>query len=110
MFLDIPHIAYMYPTHVLQDRAAQLFASITRSTRIIQQLLPPYRLELAFSNNYVPRKYQSYKWHLSMLLRYQMAGGSMPGFDSGKIETYCKPIDKALERAERQEHRPSLTP
>ena len=33
-----------------------------------------------------------------MLLRYQMAGGSMPGFDSGKIETYCKPIDKALEK------------
>jgi len=33
-----------------------------------------------------------------MLLRYQIAKENMPLFSSGKMDAYCAPIDKALEK------------
>lgn len=96
MFLDLPHLAYMYPTQVLQQRRSDLFRPDHSEHAYHTAALALYRLELAFGNNYVPRKYQGYKWHILMLLRHLIAGPDAPRFDSGKFDKYCAALDSVL--------------
>jgi hypothetical protein len=98
MFLDLPHFAYMYPTQVLHERRQQLFCPDHSEHAYHTAALALYRLELAFSNKYVPSTYQSAKWHILMLLRLLKAGPDMPRFDSGKIEKYCATLDAVLSK------------
>lgn len=101
MFLDMPHIAYMYPTQVLRERGAQLYRTDHRERVYYTAALTLYRLELALGNNYVPRTYQSMKWHMLMIVRYLIAGPDMPRLDSSKIEKYCDVIDDVLSKGGR---------
>ena len=96
MFLDLPHVAYMYPTQVLKERRAQLFRPDHSEHAYHTAALALYRLELALGNQYVPRKHQSAKWHMLMLFRYLVAGPEMPRFESSKMDRYCEQLDKAL--------------
>lgn len=101
MFLDIPHVAYMYPTQVLRERGAQLYRADHRERVYYTAALALYRLELALGNNYVPRTYQSMKWHMLMIVRYLIAGPDMPRLESNKIEKYCDAIDEVLSKGGR---------
>jgi hypothetical protein len=58
MFLDLPHIAYMYPTQVLKERSNQLFRPDHREHVYYTAALTLYRLELATTSRYLPRKYE----------------------------------------------------
>jgi hypothetical protein len=98
MFLDLPHIAYMYPNQVFVERKEQLFRSDHREHIYYTAALALYRLELALGNQYVTRQYQSYKWHMLMIVRYLYGGPEMPRLDSQKIENYCAKIDSVLVR------------
>jgi hypothetical protein len=101
MFLDLPHIAYMYPTQVLKERAAQLFRPDHREHVYYTAALALYRLELATSNRLIPRKYEAYKWHILMAVKYLIAGKDVPRLESSKIEAYCDRIDSALAKGGR---------
>jgi hypothetical protein len=96
MFLDVPHLAARYPTQTFQERSGDLFQEDHREHAYYTAALALYRLELALGNQYVPRAYQRYKWHLLMILRYQAAGKSMPALNSKKLDSYCEPIVEAL--------------
>lgn len=96
MFYDIPHIAYMYPTSVLRERANTFYRVEHKERAYYVAALALYRLELALGNNYVPRKYQSYKWHMLMLVKYLVAGPETPKLENGRIEAYCEKIEDAL--------------
>lgn len=98
MFFDMPHIAFRYPTHVLREHGAALYRPEHRERVYYTAALTLYRLELALGNNYVPRKHQSLKWHMLMLVRYLVAGPDMPRLESSKIEKYCETIDEALSK------------
>lgn len=98
MFFDMPHIAFRYPTHVLREHGNALYRTEHKERVYYTAALTLYRLELALGNNYVPRKYQSLKWHMLMLVRYLVAGPEMPRLDSNKIERYCETIDEALSK------------
>jgi hypothetical protein len=93
MFLDLPHITCKYPTQILTERGQYLFRDDHNEHLYHTAALALYRLDLALGNQYVPRKYQGYQWHILMLLRYLIAGSDMPRFDSKNIEKYCAQID-----------------
>jgi hypothetical protein len=97
MFLDIPHIAYMYPTQVLEQRRKDLFQAEHREHAYYSAAHALYRLELCLGNKYVPTQYQSYKWHILMLVKYLTAGGETPRLESPKIENYAAKIDRSVE-------------
>lgn len=96
MFLDLPHIAYMYPTQALKERASDLFRADHHEHMYYTAALASYRLELAIGNKYVARKYKGYFWHMLMILKYLTAGVDMPRLESPKIEGYCAKIDTVL--------------
>lgn len=96
MFLDIPHIAYRYPTQVLQERVSDLFRADHHEHVYYTAALALYRLELAIGNNYVARKYKGYIWHILMIVKYLEAGSEVPRLESSKIEQYCAKIDAVL--------------
>lgn len=97
MFLDVPHLAARYPTQTLKERADALYRTDHREVTYYTAALALYRLELAFGNGYVPRTYQTKKWHLLMAVKYRIGGKVVPPLNSPKIERYCKPILDALE-------------
>ncbi|PKN64104.1 MAG: hypothetical protein CVU57_16145 [Deltaproteobacteria bacterium HGW-Deltaproteobacteria-15] len=96
MFLEVPHLAARYPTQTFQERADQLFQSDHREVSYYAAALALYRLELSLGNQYVPRKYQIFKWHLLLIVRYQLAGRELPGLNSGRLEKYCARIIDAF--------------
>lgn len=97
MFLDVPHLAARYPTQTLKERADALYKASHREQAYYTAALALYRLELALGNGYVPRIYQTMKWHLLMAMRYQVGGKDMPPLGSPKLDKYCKPILDVLE-------------
>lgn len=109
MFLDIPHIAYMYPTQVLRQRSTDLFRADHKEHVYHTAALTLYRLESLFSSRIVPRRYQSSKWHIIMLVRYLVAGDDLPRLESTRIEGYCAKIDAALAKGGRACAPPFLT-
>jgi hypothetical protein len=96
MFLDVPHLAAGFPTQTFQEKADSLFQPEHRELAYYTAAFALYRLELSLGNNYVPRKYQRFKWHLLMLLRYQQGGADLPGLRSKKLDDYCKRILSGL--------------
>lgn len=97
MFLGMPHLAYMYPTQVFKARRKDIFCEGHREHPYYIAALALYRLEMAFSNQYLDREFQGYKWHILMVVR--MLYGKMedmPRLESPKIEDYCGTIEKAL--------------
>jgi hypothetical protein len=109
MFLDIPHIAYMYPTQVLRQRGKDLFRPEHKEHVYHTAALTLYRLESLFSSRIVPRRYQSSKWHIMMMVRYLVAGDDMPRLESSRIEGYCAKIDAMLAKGGRACAPPFLT-
>lgn len=96
MFLDLPHISYMFPTKVLEERPGDLFPSNIQEHVYYTSALTLYRLELAISNRHIHHKYGPYKWHILMILKYLLGGAKAPRFESGKIEDFCSRIDRAF--------------
>lgn len=96
MFLDVPHLAAGFPTQTFQEKADVLFQSDHREMAYYTAAFALYRLELSLGNEYVPRQYQRYKWHLLMILRHQLGGTSMPVIHSKKLDDYCRKILDAL--------------
>ncbi|MFO0682872.1 MAG: AIPR family protein [Sandaracinus sp.] len=107
MFLDLPHLAYMYPTQVMAERSAQLFRSDQFEHAYYTAAKALYRLELAFGNDYVPRKYQPWKWHILMLFRHLLVPAIVPT-SASKMERYLAPIDAVLANAGRASAPPFL--
>lgn len=96
MFLDFPHLAARYPTQMFQEALPQLFQGDQREHAYYAAALSLYRLELSLGNQYVPRPYQRYKWHLLMILKYQVGGLEAPPLNSKKLDAYCDRIVNAL--------------
>ncbi len=96
MFLDVPHLAARYPTQTFQEKANQLFQEDHKELAYYTAALALYRLELSLGNQYVARSYQRYKWHLLMILKYQIAGVNVPAVNSKKLDKYCQSIVDAL--------------
>lgn len=96
MFMDIPHFASRYPTQLIKEKANELYQSEHREIAYYTAALALYRLELALGNNYIDRKFQKYKWHLLMIIKYQSAGLSMPSLGMKKLDNYCKKILESL--------------
>lgn len=96
MFMDLPHLAARYPTQTFKEKSSELYQSSHREHAYYVAALALYRLELALGNDYVPREYQRYKWHLLMILRLQVAGGKMPPLNSKKLDKYCDKIVASL--------------
>lgn len=96
MFLDVPHLAARYPTQTIKEKAAQLYQPDHRESAYYTAALALYRLELSLGNQYVPRKYQSQKWHMLLAIRYLIGGTKMPALNSKKLDTYCEKIIEVL--------------
>lgn len=96
MFLDLPHLAARYPTQTFKEKSSELYQSSHREHSYYTAALALYRLELALGNDYAPREYQRYKWHLLMIARFQIAGSKLPPLNSKKLDTYCDKIIDCL--------------
>ena len=92
MFIDLPHLAARYPTQTFQEKSSELYQASHREHAYYTAALTLYRLELALGNDYVPREYQRYKWHLLMITRFQLTGSKMPTLNSKKLDKYCDKI------------------
>lgn len=108
MFLDLPHLAARYPTQVFEERRAELFQAQHREHAYYTAALALYRLELALSNQYVPRQYQSYKWHMLMLLKYLLAGSDAPGLAHRKFDDYCEKMVREIASGGKQSAPPYM--
>jgi hypothetical protein len=102
MFLDLPHLAARYPTQVFEEQRAALFQTEHREHAYYTAALALYRLELAFTNNYVPRNYQYYKWHILMILKVLIVGDEASGLSSKRLDGYCDKIIQAIAVGGRQ--------
>jgi hypothetical protein len=96
MFMDMPHFACRYPTQLVKEKANELYQPEHREIAYYTAALALYRLELALGNNYVDRKFQNYKWHLLMIIKYQSAGLNIPSLGMKKLDRYCNKILESL--------------
>jgi hypothetical protein len=95
MFLDRPDLAAGYPTQIF-SAVEELYRQENRELPYYTAAYASYRMALLFSNHRLQDWAKSYKWHLLMILKYQIAGKSMPALTSKKIDTYCNVILEAI--------------
>jgi hypothetical protein len=96
VFLDVPHLAARYPTQAIEEESAGLFQSDHRERAYYVAALMMYRLDLSLGNQYVPRKYQAYRWHLLWIVRAQLLGPSIPPLNSKRLDNVVDAIFDAM--------------
>ncbi len=96
MFLDRPDLSTRYPTQMFLELDDQIFRDSQKEIAYYTSAYILYRLHLAFSNNRIQSDYSKFKWHLLMILKYQVCGKKQPQLTSRKLEDYCQKLLAAV--------------
>lgn len=97
MFLDEPHRAGRYYGTLLKTIGGQLFSSEHQSLPYYTSAFAYYKLEYLFRNTSLSPDYKPYRYHLLMILRYQIAGTPLPNLSlARRVEPYCKNLLEVL--------------
>jgi hypothetical protein len=92
MFLDEPHRAGRYYGTLLQLIGKKVFLSSHDPISYYTSAFANYKLDTLFRNGSMDSKYRMYRYHLLMILRYQLGGKDMPALVANKIKSYCDRI------------------
>jgi hypothetical protein len=105
MFLDEPHRAGRYYGDLLKLVPDRMFADSHQLLPYYTSAYAQYKLEFLFRNNLLPSSYRPFRYHLLMVLRYQLGGTSVPHMNAHKINTYC---DRILAKLWSDEEAPAV--
>lgn len=96
MFFDKPHLASRYYGRLLKS-TKEIFDSNHRLMPYYCSTYTLYRLEYMFRNKLLPNEYRKFRYHILMLLKYDMANGKIPQINEKKIDIICEKIIKCVE-------------
>ncbi len=97
MFVDEPHRAGRYYGTLLKTIGGRLFSSEHQPISYYTSAYAHYKLEYLFRNASLSSDYKPYRYHLLMILRYQIGGVSLPQLSvNRKIEPYCQRLLEVL--------------
>ena len=96
MFIDEPHRAGRYYGTLLKLIGERLFLENHHPLPYYMSAFAHYRLEYLFRSGSLAPEFKPFRYHLLMILRYQLGGASMPPLSSNKIEPYCERILNVL--------------
>ncbi|MCF8307947.1 MAG: AIPR family protein [Bacteroidales bacterium] len=96
MFLERPDLSFRYPKRMYELFTEKLFSEDVKEITYYTACLTLYRLHLLVASADIPQNMRKYKWHLLLIVRNILAGGSVPEINSKKIENYCQNIIDAF--------------
>jgi hypothetical protein len=99
MFLDEPHRAKRYYGTLLQLIGKQVFLDGHDPISYYTSAFASYKLDTLFRNGSLDTKYKMFRYHVLMIVRYQLGGKDMPALTANKIRSYCEGILKVLQEA-----------
>ena len=95
MFFDKPHMAARYYGRLKKKDMDELFEKDDRLKPYYTSAFIVYKMEYFFRNNMLPQEYRKYRYHLLMLLKYDIAEKNrdefltIPKLSSKKIDKFC---------------------
>lgn len=97
MFVDEPHRAGRYYGTLLKTIGGQLFSSEHQPLPYYTSAFAYYKLEYLFRNASLSSDYKPFRYHLLMILRYQIGGTSLPELSvARRIDPYCLSLLEVL--------------
>lgn len=97
MFFDRPDLATRYPNQLTTELKSLVFNPNNREEIYYAAAFTLYRLLLHIGNNRIPYKYRRFKWYILMLIKFEVADGTIPRTDSSKIEALCEKIISVID-------------
>lgn len=95
MFLDVPHLAAGFPNQIYDENRGELFREGDAEIAYYTAAFAHYRMSLLFGNGVIDRTYGFHKWHILMVMKYQIAGAPPPR-NSKNMTTYCEKLLKSV--------------
>ncbi len=96
MFLGLPHQASRYYGTLLKSIETKIFVPGHPLIAYYASALALYRLESFIRRKSIDSKYRPFKYHLSAILRMQIAGIAIPPMMSNKFKKYCNRMVSGL--------------
>lgn len=92
MFLDEPHRASRYYGTLLQLIGKKVFLSSHDPVSYYTSSFANYKMDSFFRNSSLDVKYRMYRYHILMILKYQLGGTDVPALTANKIKGFCEKI------------------
>jgi hypothetical protein len=96
MFLDRAHQASRYYGTLLKDIENRIFVNGHFPIAYYVSAYALFRIESLIRKKQIDSKYRAFKYHLSGILRMQIAGTVMPQMTSNQFEKYCEKVRNGL--------------
>ena len=96
VFLENPHLAARYPTHIFQTLAQSLFQDAHQEVSYYTAALSYYRLQLFLLGGRLPGTTMKFKWHMLMGFKYLASAERTPQPNAQRMEKYCNSLQEAL--------------
>lgn len=91
MFFDKPHLASRYYGKLLKTTEG-IFDNAHRLMPYYCCTYVLYKIEFMFRNKLLPSEYRKYRYHILMLLKYDMATEKIPQLNAKKMDKLCENI------------------
>lgn len=92
MFLQVPDMAFRYPTKMITNYYDKLLNDKNKEIVYYTAALALYRWKLLTAHGKIDSKYTIHKWHILSILPYVAWNKTMPSMANKKIEAFCKNI------------------
>ena len=94
MFLQVPDMAYRYPTKMITTHYDKLLNDKNKEIIYYTAALALYRWKLLTAHGKIDSKYTIHKWHILCILPFVAweKGKNIPSIANKKIEPFCKSI------------------
>lgn len=93
MYFDKPHLASRYYGRLLRS-VDGIFNEGHKQLPYYTCAYLLYRLEYLFRNRMLPAQYRKFRFHMLMLIKYDLSEGKVPELNSNKIDVLCEKILK----------------
>lgn len=100
MFFDKPHLASRFYGKLLEG-TKEIFDSSHLFMPYYCSAYALYRLEYMFRNKLLPNEYRKFRYHLLMLLKYDISNGKIPEMNEKKMEVFCNKIISCVDNNEK---------
>ena len=91
MFFDKPHLASRYYGKLLKSKEG-IFDNNHRLMPYYCCTYALYKLEYMFRNKLLPSEYRKFRYHILMLLKYDIATEKIPQLNANKMDRLCEKI------------------
>lgn len=91
MFFDKPHLASRYYGKLLKSTEG-IFDSSHRLMPYYCSAYALYKLEYMFRNKLLPSEYRKFRYHILMLLKYDLADEKIPQLNAKKMDILCQKV------------------